>query len=200
MSYKRIQQILAADPVFAPQLAVADTEVIVRGEKTQVPALVANTFKAIQSSGVDMQSVARTTVLATASMVATAPTEVPTPVAPPPPPPPVVVAAPKTKPEPKPLQSTSKPVVVTTARAGSQRQDEKPIDTAIIHRYQCAIAGAQLLAALHQLFEMDDFPGHEKRKQKLDDLISEVEEASSTHVNLSVKALICAKSKIKAQS
>lgn len=199
MSYLRIQKVLEADSVFTSQVANKDTEVAVRnGEKVMLPSLVVNVFSILKANGCNMQSVSRTAILAAATRLADGE---PVPVAPPAP---IIEQAPKparkkaATPVVKPPESvktqksTTKPVVVTTARAGAPRPIalEKPIDTEVIHCYQCAVASAQLLAALHQLFEKDTFPGHELRKKKLDDLINEVEQSSSQHVNLSVKAII----------
>lgn len=195
--------------MFASQVASKDTEVLMRsGDKVMMPCLVVNVYSALKAAGCNMQSVPRTTILATAARLSNGepvPTAAPAPAAAP-----VApkiarkkAAAPVETPEsPKPQKSTTKPVVVTTARAGAPRPlvVEKPIDSEVIHRYQCAVAGAQLLAALHQLFEKDDFPGHETRKKKLDDLISEVEQSSSQHVNLSVKAIIRAQTSTTKQT
>ena len=206
MSYPRIQQVLGADSVFADRTTTNDTEITLRcGEKELRPALVVNVFNALKAAGCNMQSVAKTTILATAARLSNGepvPTAAPAPAAA------VAPAKVARKKEaesptaPAQLKSTSRPVVVTTARAGAPRPivPERPIDQDVVHRYQCAVAGAQLLAALHQLFEKDDFPGHETRRKKLDDLISEVEQSSSLHVNLSVKAIIRAQTSTKHQA
>lgn len=213
MSYPRIKQVLRADPVFESLVATNDREVILRsGEKIALPSLVADVYAALKATGCNMQSVSRMMILAAAARLtsSTAPVaepSVPVVSAPPPPPPPPVrkraVEAAKSPPPSAPpqLKSTSKHVVVTTSRVGAAPAlaAEKPVDTATIHRYQCAVASAQLLAALHQLFERDDFPGHDIRKKKLDDLITEVEQASSAFVNLSVRAILRAKATITPQ-
>jgi len=194
MSYPRIQQVLAAENMFAAQLANKDTEVTTRsGEKVMWPALVVNVYTTMKAAGCNMQSVPRMTVLAAAARLASGepvPVVVPEPV--PEPAPKAAQKAAQAKPvAPKPLQSTTKPVVVTTTRPGEKPKIVEPVvDSETIQRYQCAVAGAQLLAALHQLFEKDDGPGHELRKKKLDDLIDDVERASSASVNYSVKAII----------
>lgn len=196
MSYQRIQQVLEADPMFASKVADKDTEVPVRGGETvKMNSLIVNVHTTLKAAGCNMQAVAKNTILAAAARLSAggpvpvmAPVSVvqPKPAAP---------SAPKKKEgtpvAPRPLQSTTKPVVVTTARAGAQRQvPDKPLDAEVIHTYQCAVASAQLLAALHQLMERDNFPGHEVRKKKLDELITSFEEMSSNHVNFSVKAII----------
>ena len=192
--------------MFASQVANKDTEVQMRsGEKALLPALVVNVYNALKAAGRSMQSVPKNTILATAARLSNGepvPTAAPAPAAAPMA---QKVARKKVAELPeavKPPKSTTKPVVVTTARAGVPRPVvvEKPIDSEVIHRYQCAVAGAQLLAALHQLFEKDDFPGHELRKKKLDDLISEVEQSSSQHVNLSVKSIIRVKTSTTKQA
>lgn len=201
MSYQRIQQVLEADATFAARVANKDTEVHLRnGETTKFSGLVVNVYSTLKAAGCNMQSVPKITVLATAARLqsgGTVPT--PAPSAPAAAPAPKAVRKKDGVRQEKPQQSTSKPVVVTTARPGAPRPVavEKPIDTEVIHRYQCAVASAQLLAALHQLFEKDDFPGHEARQKKLDDLINEVEQSSSQHVNLSVKAIIRAQASIQ---
>lgn len=219
MSYPRVQQILEADATFADRVSAKTVEVPGRnGAKVMVSNLAASVHNVLKQAGCNMQSVPRVTILATAARMGTEPVpfvapaavtqampatpkpvrkkvaEKPAakPAAPPPKPTP-----PPPKPQPKPQQSTTKPVVVTTARPGTKVQAEPPVDAGIIHRYQCAVASAQLLAALHQLFEKDDFPGHESRRKKLDDLINEVEQASSQHVIISVKAIIRAKGSIQ---
>lgn len=190
--------------MFADQVIAKDTEVQLRnGEKANHPALVVNVHNALKTAGANMQSASKTTILAIAASITSGrPMPVATPV-------PAPAPRLRRKPEPekpaeplKPLQSTSKPVVVSIARAGAPRPivPERQVDADVIHRYQCAVASAQLLAALHQLFEKDDFPGHEQRKKKLDDLINDVEQASSTHVNLSVKAIIRAKTSTTIQA
>jgi hypothetical protein len=200
MSYPRIQQVLEADSMFVSQVANKDTTVTMRsGEKVQLPSLVVRTYDALKAAGCNMQSVARTTILAAAARLSSGE---PLPYVAPAPPKAAPKAAKKAAEPPRAQQSTTKPVVVTTTRAGAPRPIvvEKHFDTDVIHRYQCAVASAQLLAALHQLFEKDDFPGHELRKKKLDDLITEVEQASSQHVNLSVKAIIRAQTTTKHQA
>lgn len=192
MSYQRIHQVLQADSMFAGQVTVKDTEVVMRNEKVLYPALVVNVYNALKTANCNLQAASKTTILAAAaSLVAGRPLPV---VATPPATQTRVKKASPAKPAapPKPLQSTSKPVVVTTARAGAPRppMPERPLDADVVHRYQCAVASAQLLAAVHQLFERDDYPGHESRKKKLDELISEVEQIASSHVNLSVKQII----------
>jgi len=204
MSYPRIQQVLEADSMFAPQVTTKDTHVAMRsGEKVLLPSLVVGVYAALKAAGCNMQSVPKTSILATAARLTNGQPVLPT------------ITVPMSLPDPKvarkkvqksenskPQQSTSKPVMVGTVRAGAPRPApvEKPIDADIIRRYQCAVASAQLLAALHQLLEKDDFPGHEVRKKKLDDLITEVEQSSSTHVNLSVKAIIRAQASINKQT
>ena len=96
-------------------------------------------------------------------------------------------------------KTTKKPVVVVTARSG-QAVDHKINQVAVVQTYQCAVASAQLLAALHQLFEHDTGPGYEERRSKLDELIELVEKESSRHINLSVKAILRAKDQAQAQS
>jgi len=194
--------------MFASQVAVKDKEVQMRnGEKVMLPTIVVNVYNSLKAAGCNLQSAPRPMILAAAARLsngepvpAMAPAPAPAPAAP------KAVkkkeaAAPDTT-TPRPQQSTTKPVVVTTARAGAPRPIaiEKPLDTDVVQRYQCAVAGAQLLAALHQLFEKDNFPGHELRRKKLDDLIDEVEKSSALHVNLSVKAIICAQTSTTKQT
>lgn len=154
-----------------------------------------------------MQSVAKTMVLATAArfLQGEPVPEVPVPAlsAPEPEAPKAIVSRMKAAgdaPAPKTPQSTTKPVVITTSRPGAPRplSVEKQADVEVVQRYQCAVASAQLLAALHQLFEKDDFAGHEDRKKKLDELIDMVEKSSSHHVNISVKAILRSKAASKA--
>ncbi|MGV0949157.1 MAG: hypothetical protein ACOYB3_00695 [Azonexus sp.] len=193
--------------MFASQVAVKDKEVQMRnGEKVMLPTIVVNVYNSLKAAGCNLQSAPRPMILGAAARLsngepvpAMAPAPAPAPAAP------KAVkkkeaAAPETTPT-RPQQSTTKPVVVTTARAGAPRPIviEKPLDTDVVQRYQCAVAGAQLLAALHQLFEKDNFPGHEVRRKKLDDLIDEVEKSSALHVNLSVKAIICAQTSTSAK-
>lgn len=197
MSYQRIQLVLEADPMFSSKVVNKDTEVSVRGGDTvRMNALVVGVHAALKSAGCNMQAVAKNTILATAARLMTG--EAVPGCAPPPAQPKLdSPEAPKKKEgfkpaaAPKPIQSTTRPVIVTTSRAGAPRPvQDRQIDAEVVQTYQCAVASAQLLAALHQLFERDNFPGHESRKKKLDDLINSVEEMSSTHVNLSVKSII----------
>jgi hypothetical protein len=186
MSYHRIQKVLAADNMFASR--VTGKVDITPG--TTAPKFVVDVYNYLKAGGQDMQAVPKMQVLAAAMQLASG-------TAAPPPPPPV---PPDPAPRPakkvaKPMipKSTTKPLVVSTVRAGEPRlavPASPLVDAEVIHRYQCAVASAQLLAALHQLFERDTFPGHEGRKKKLDELITDVEQMSSAHVNLSVKAII----------
>lgn len=202
MSYQRIQQVLEADATFAATVANKDTQVHLRsGEVTKFSAIVVNVYNTLKAAGCNMQSVPKITVLATAASLSNG-GQVPTPAPVPPSAAPVKIVRKKEADKPPTIpKSTTKPVVVTTARPGAPRPItvEKTVDTETIHTYQCAVAGAQLLAALHQLFEKDNYPGHEVRKKKLDDLIDEVEKASSNHVNLSVKAILRAQAAIQAR-
>lgn len=184
--------------MFAPRVQVKDTEVLLRNnEKTHVSSLAADVFQVLKGAGCNMQAVPKMTVLAAAARLSNG-LPVPQPAAPVPPttedaPPagPKKVTEPSPPAAPRTPRSTTKPVVVTTTRTSNVlRPTEVPVSVEVIHQYQCMIASAQLLAALHQLFERDTFPGHEQRKHKLEDLINDVESMSSQHVNLSVKAII----------
>ena len=193
MSYNKIQLVLESDRSFASRLTVKDTEVAVRGgQKAMVPALVYQVGEALRASGYDLQSAPKNTILATAASIpvgtngimpivppamSSAPAE-PLPKRMPKPSPPKRVVVQGAKPSAKPLPKSLPDPVVQFTESGA------------IHRYQCAIASAQLLAALSQLFEKDEWPGHEERLKKLNDLIDDVEKASTQHVNLSVKQII----------
>lgn len=190
MSYQKVQKALESEPSFAAQLAAKDTEVTGKGgQKSMIPALVFRVGEALKNAGFEMSTASKNTILAMASSLpAGAPAASPAlvaapaseltkrPAAKPPPPKPVTVkgAKPSAKPAPKaPMEAT--PTI---------------IDSSVIHRYQCAIASAQLLAALSQLMEKDDWPGSEERRKKLNDLIDDIEKVSTQHVNLSVKQII----------
>jgi hypothetical protein len=199
MSYLKIQQVLLADSMFAEQASVKDTEITMRnGEKAAFPALVVRVYDALRLAGGSAQGSSKNTILATAASLNAG---LPVPAVAPAPPStanPVKQAVKRaTKAaaaSPKVPQSTTKPIVVHTTRTGAPRSPatatERPVDTYVIHRFQCAVASAQLLAAVYQLFEKDDFPGHEERKRKLDALIDDVEKMSTEFVNLSVKQII----------
>lgn len=204
MSYQKVQTVLESDRSFVPRLIMRDTEVTLRGgQKIMVPRLVFQVGEALRANGFDLQSAPKNVVLATAASIGSdgfqPPTTAPASVAivaeaepverkaiKPSPPKPVIVkgAKPSAKPMPRPAQ-TADPVA-------------QFIDNGAIHRYQCAIASAQLLAALSQLFEKDEWPGAEERRKKLNDLIDDVEKSSSQHVNLSVKQIIRAQTAEKA--
>jgi hypothetical protein len=199
MSYAKIQAVLESDRSFASRLIVKDTEVVIRGgQKGMVPSLVFKVGEALKSAGIELQSAHKNMILATAATIP-AGDHVATPTIP------ATVSAPQPAlvlAEPTPAKKVVKPSPPKQVVVKGAKPSDKPLpkpspdpviqftDTGAIHRYQCAVASAQLLAALSQLFEKDEWPGHEERQKKLNDLIDDVEKASTQHVNLSVKQII----------
>lgn len=198
MSYQKIQKILEAEQSFVPQLSVKDVEVPGRaGQKLMIPSLVYRVGEALKNAGHELQGASKNLILAVAASIPAGSAPV---VVPPPSSVPETVRKPTAKPAPP------KPVIVKGAKP-SAKPTPKPVeqltsaaDSAVIHRYQCAIATAQLLAAVSQLFEKDDWPGCEERRKKLNDLIDDIEKASTQHVNLSVKQIIRARTAVQKES
>lgn len=200
MNYDKVQAILESDRSFSSRLSVKDTEVIGRkGHKVMVPALVYQVGEALKSCGLDL-SAPKNVILATAASIPIGNSDgyvmqIQAPIASVTAPQPDASAPPLAKKLPKP--APPRQVIVKGAKPTAKPQpkpQDDPItqftDSGAIHRFQCAIAAAQLLAAVSQLFEKDEWPGGDDRRKKLDDLIDEVEKVSTQHVNLSVKQII----------
>ena len=197
MNYDRIHKILKSDGSFADRLAVNDTQVLGKGGHTvMIPLLVYQVGEAVRAANLEPQLVHKNAILATASTIPVGSNTVPQPL---PSAKPEAVAAPVDDQSPKRTVRPAPPkqVIVKGAKASSPppaKPQPDPVvpftDSGAIHRYQCAVASAQLLAALSQLFEKDDWPGNEDRRRKLNDLIDDVERVSTQHVILSVKQII----------
>lgn len=193
MNYNKIQEILQGDSKFAPLVANRDTKVPTRGGETAFAALTVRVAQEMTSRGIEDKGWQKTLILAFAarlsSGVAIEPSVAATQKAAP-----IAKKGTEEKVERvtvKPTQSPSAPV--SPAKQAVQQQSQqlaKFIDKGEILKYQSAIAICQLLASIFQLAESDSWPGNEKRKALLNELLESYEELSKNHVNLSVKQLL----------
>lgn len=195
MNYNKIQEILQSDAKFAPLVDVRDTCVVgPNGERNVYAALTVQVAKEIAARGISYKNIQKIMVLALAATLckdATPPMQqspIQKPVDNPVPPEKVPVPEKVERVVVTPLSATDTPVKAE-ARQQSAKLD-KFVESNQIIKYQSAIAITQLLASIFQLSDNDNWPGHERRKALLNELLESYEEMSRNHVNLSVKQLI----------
>ena len=198
MNYNKIQEILQSDSKFAPLVANRDTKVTIRGGECLYAALTVRVAQEMAARGIDDKGFQKTLILAFAATLSNG-------IVPPKASPPAVVPVPpRAQPPPEKREANEKvervvvkpstnPAVVSPAKqAAKQQQDklDKFVERGDILKYQSAVAMCQLLASLFQLAENDTWPGNDKRKALLNELLESYEEQSKQHVNLSVKQIL----------
>ena len=193
MNYNKIQETLQGDSKFAPLVANRDVKVPTRGGEVAFAALTVRVAQEMSARGIEDKGWQKTLILAFAAKLSSGITTAPSGVEPKR----SAVALKKGVEEKaervtvRPTQNPSSPV--SPAKQAIQQQNQqlaKFIDKGEILKYQSAIAVCQLLASIFQLAEHDTWPGNEKRKALLNELLESYEELSKSHVNLSVKQII----------
>ena len=86
-----------------------------------------------------------------------------------------------------PAPPKSAPVAVQKERSVSTKPESRPVCNSSVAEHSAVVASSNLFMSLLQLNELDSFPGHEKRREKLDALAKEYEELTRTYLGLVVK-------------
>jgi hypothetical protein len=194
MNYNKIQEILQGDSKFAPLAANRDVKVVVRGGECSYSALTVRVAQEMAARGIEDKSFQKTIILAIAATLSSGGDVLPKTPAPP-------IACPPPQPVKKPVEDKAERVTVKPTQSYTpsapvkqtmqqQAKLDKFVERGDILKYQSAVAITQLLASIFQLADNDTWPGNEKRKALLNELLLSYEDISKTHVNLSVRQIL----------